>query len=613
MENIDISQNNNTQTNINFNETNFNLSQRNQNKDNASSIEHKSKKSNKMLFIIISITILGLLIIIASIILIIGHFVYDWFKEEKEELIINKNLEEKIVSRYLEIKNATNYFYSQGLNETYNDTEGVNQTIKEETINILTDFIVAINKKEKISKILFGNDEYLLESFLLIINITKINETDSLFLGGINIYDESKTIEDLIKMNNDYFLNDSSNSEENQDFSEVEIDIPFCKFYFFENGTINKIYFPKDLNEFYQTAIFDIIEKVTPKLSKSLYKNETTKRRLEKEEEGTYLNYDEIIRNGKISKIIIYEDKIIKDIEKNEDQLIFENNKLYSKINRTFNPSGDMTDLEMKGEVLFISNPRIENNQNYKNLRIIEENEEKNFETNDSYYNLGLNQYKMNVTSNMKLIQKKNEPKTLEKLNNLTQYMNFTIYENLTSINNLTIKEGIETEGNNNTDQSLNETNNTNFTRNLESNNINFKHSYNSRYKFFNTNFLGLKLGLKQHLYINNKTNLRKGYINLSLGNSEITISNIEKYHYPSIPSGYYSKNVVDQYFNIYKSFKPFGFCIFGNLKLKVYLNHGIYYYISNGEMYAKALPIFKLELLDLLALISKLFLLGLK
>ena len=70
-----------------------------------------------------------------------------------------------------------------------------------------------------------------------------------------------------------------------------------------------------------------------------------------------------------------------------------------------------MTDLEMKGEVLFISNPRIENNQNYKNLRIIEENEEKNFETNDSYYNLGLNQYKMNVTSNMKLIQKKTNQK----------------------------------------------------------------------------------------------------------------------------------------------------------------------------------------------------------
>ena len=289
--------------------------------------------------------------------------------------------------------------------------------------------------------------------------------------------------------------------------------------------------------------------------------------------------------------------KIIKGIDKNEDKFSFKNNELNSKIIRIFNPSGEMTDLEMEGEVLFTSNLKAEKKQNYKNLRFIEENEEKNLETNESYYNLGINEYKMNVTSNMKLIETKNEPKTLEKLINLTHIINLIIYENVTLNNNLTIEEGIETEENN-TNQSLNGINSTNFARNLEINNINFPHSYNSRYKFFSTNFLGLKLSLEQHLNINNKTYLREGYVNLFLGASEKIISKIEKYHYPNIPNGISSKSIFDKYYNIYKSFKPFGFCISGNLKLKVYINHGINFGVSDEEMYTKYFTNFEIGII---------------
>ena len=41
--------------------------------------------------------------------------------------------------------------------------------------------------------------------------------------------------------------------------------------------------------------------------------------------------------------------------------------------------------------------------------------------TNESFSNLGLNEFKMNVTSNMKLIKTSSEFKIMENLNNLLQ------------------------------------------------------------------------------------------------------------------------------------------------------------------------------------------------
>ena len=63
------------------------------------------------------------------------------------------------------------------------------------------------------------------------------------------------------------------------DFKE---NIPFCKFYYLENGTIDGIYFPEGMNDFYKSIMSDLIEKITPKLSKSLFKKEIDKRKFEK-------------------------------------------------------------------------------------------------------------------------------------------------------------------------------------------------------------------------------------------------------------------------------------------------------------------------------------------
>jgi hypothetical protein len=184
--------------------------------------------------------------LITGIVIIIGHFQFDWFKKE-QELVIASNRKINYVSRYIENKEAINIY----------DFEGFNETQKVQNISIITDFIVALNKKERIDKRFdFSNIDYLYEAFLLIINITQLNENGTLFLGGINIYDESKSMKELIRMNNKIFPN-SSNSYENQ------INIPFSKFHFYENGTLGPIFLPLGINEFYKSAIIDLIEKVT--------------------------------------------------------------------------------------------------------------------------------------------------------------------------------------------------------------------------------------------------------------------------------------------------------------------------------------------------------------
>lgn len=268
-------------------------------------------------------------------------------------------------------------------------------------------------------------------------------------------------------MNNEFI---KENLGEN---NKTQINIPFAKFYFYENGTLDKIFFPEGINDYYKTSIIDLIEKITPKLSKSLYKNENIKRRLENGDEGTYLNYEEFIKNGNLDKTKLYEDKIEKSSRNEKDEFTFENKQLNSSTVRTFNSSGDMTLLEMEGEARFISSllePKNDINNIKEERRIEEFNGEKNVETNESFYNLGFNEFKLNAKSNMELIKSGLEPKTLDNLKYLSQLIKFELYQ--TKNSSLYTEDGNEPEEE---DITLNQKNNANnIKRNLANKKMNF-------------------------------------------------------------------------------------------------------------------------------------------
>lgn len=540
-------------------------------------------KRKKLFITIISISVL---LVIAGVVLIIGHFQFGWFMK-KNDLVLVQNREVNLVARYLEKKYSTNYY----------DLEGLDLSKRTQNNTILTDFVVGINKRTKINSIFdLSEPDYLYESFLLIINFTEINETNSDYLGGVNILDESKSAEDLIRINDELFLKkiQSSNQSNFTNKTEFKDNFPICKFYYFENGTIHEIYFPEGMNEFYKSAISDLIEKITPKLSKSLYQKETNKRRLENGgEESSLFNYQQIIENGVLQKTIIYEDKIQNEFYTNSNESSLSKNVLNSKIIRTFNSSGDITSLEMKGEALFKSFVPDKNNEtkNKENasLRFVSETEEKNLETNESYYKLGFNEFDMNVTSNMELIHNEIDPKILKKLNVLSNLISFEKYKEL----NETLANNTGKENNlNNSD-----TNSTSEKRNLAmKSRVNFLSSYTATNKLINTDFLGTKIGLNQYLYINNKTNLRQEYLKLIFRNKEYTLSVAEKYHYSNLKSGSYNKELVNKNFGLDKNFKPFGFFVRGYLNLNIYAKHGVSFDIINEEMYAKGYANFEIS-----------------
>ena len=275
------------------------------------------------------------------------------------------------------------------------------------------------------------------------------------------------------------------------------------------------------MNEFYKSAIIDLIEKVTPKLSKSLYQNKVKekKRRLQIVPiDETKLNYEKIIKNGALEKIIIYEDKV-------RNELNEKNNELNSKIIRTFSSSGDITSLEMKGKAIFkslsCSKKNELKNSEKNNLRFIEETEIKNiyFDTNETQDSFGFNEFSMDVNSNMEFIHNEMEPKILEKLKINAKYISFEEYNNINNNSNdiLTFKEKKET-GVNNSEKDIFKSNDIRK-RNLYDNNIiNFPRTYNVYSTLYDKYFLNLRVMIKQKLHINPSTNLRRDSIILRFG-----------------------------------------------------------------------------------------------
>ena len=356
--------------------------------------------------------------------------------------------------------------------------------------------------------------------------------------------------------------------------------IPFCKFYYYQNGTLVKIYYPEGMDEFYKSAMNDLIEKITPKLSKSLYQNKTDKRRLQNEQdENVKLNYEHIVKNGTLEKIIIYEDKVQNDFQE-------KSTKLNSKMIRTFNSSGDITSLEMKGEAIFKSiSPKKKDDSKHnekKNLRSVEEETKYiNFETNETYNNLGFNEFNMNVTSNMELIHNEIEPKILEKLIKISKLISFEIYKEPKEIfTHEEIKDNIY----NNSEEYHTEKEK----RNLDEENIiNFPRTYLIYFKLTDSYFLNKRIIIEQELYINPNTNLRKDTIRLTLGPNKI-LHELSTYQDLSGKPSYKYKYISEKYYGFDSGFNPFGFSIRVELYLLFRVSHSLDCSVKYQQMYTK-------------------------
>ena len=313
--------------------------------------------------------------------------------------------------------------------------------------------------------------------------------------------------------------------------------------------------------------------------------------------ENIYLNYEKIIRNGEFSKLIIYENKIQTPKNNDKKEFSIQINEINSTIVRTFNHLGDMTSVEMEGKALFKSEKldnkkKFTNNKNKKNLRKIEEENERYIEIDKSNSNVGINQVQMDVKSNLQLIKGNLEPNTLLKLNNLSNMINMEIdnsgNKNETNVTNINLHVK-----NNTSNDTINDTEK--FSKSKSD--INYLNSYTIKYKILGINFLGLYIGYDQYLYINNKNGLRKNSVNLLIGDTDATFSSMEIYQYNNSGADSNSMKLIDQKFDLDDTFKIFGIEIKYGLYLKCSLDNDISIDIKNGEMYTKGSTEFDLDI----------------
>ena len=187
--------------------------------------EISQPKSHKK--IKIAISIVASLAIIATTILLVGHFKFDWFKSEVYTLDtkISHNLYQ--VNYFTETKNVkTKIGFVSGVSDNQEHT-------------IYTNFMVMITGKEG-----------FLNTAILVILDTKVKfEKNFKDINTFDIFDEEK-IKEVIA---------------NPDGSKY----PLGVFSFYENGTIVDIKLPNNMDEYYANTINELIENVIPKLSRN--------------------------------------------------------------------------------------------------------------------------------------------------------------------------------------------------------------------------------------------------------------------------------------------------------------------------------------------------------
>ena len=187
--------------------------------------EITQQKTHKKLKI--AVAIVGSLALIAIATLLVGHFKFNWFKSEVY------NIDAKITRNLYQ----ANYFSETKTVKTKNGfTNGVS---KDYEATIYTNFMVLLTEKTE-----------FLNTAILVILDTKVKAEDKIKdVTSFNIFDEEKIKEAM----------------SNPDGTKY----PFALFKFYENGTIDDIKLPANMDAYYTQSIIELIENVVPKLTRN--------------------------------------------------------------------------------------------------------------------------------------------------------------------------------------------------------------------------------------------------------------------------------------------------------------------------------------------------------
>ena len=187
--------------------------------------EFVQPKSHKKVIIAISIT--ASLAIIAITTLLVGYFKFDWFKSEVY------NIDAKITRN---LHQASYFTETKTIKVKYGFTDGVTE---EREATIYTNFMVFMIDKA----------EFLNTAVLILLDVQVKSYKELKKAISFDIFDEEKVKEVIA----------------NPDGSKY----PLALFKFYENGTIDDIQLPSNIDEYNAHTIIELIEDVIPKLTRN--------------------------------------------------------------------------------------------------------------------------------------------------------------------------------------------------------------------------------------------------------------------------------------------------------------------------------------------------------
>ena len=180
----------------------------------------------------IAIALVSSLTIIASAILLVGYFKFNWFKSEIY------NIDAKISRNAYQ----ANYFSeTKTINTRIGFTSGITQDNEQK---IYTNFMVMQKDRKELK-----NNDFLNTATLVILDTKLENKNELKEINSFNIYNEENIKE----------------FESNPDGAKY----PMAVFSFYENGTIADILLPNNMDNYNAQTIIELIESVVPKLTRN--------------------------------------------------------------------------------------------------------------------------------------------------------------------------------------------------------------------------------------------------------------------------------------------------------------------------------------------------------
>lgn len=180
----------------------------------------------------ITIALVASLTIIASVILLVGYFKFNWFKSEIY------NIDAKISRNAYQ----ANYFSeTKTINTRIGFTSGITQDNEQK---IYTNFMVMQKDRKELK-----NNDFLSTATLVILDTKLENKNELKEINSFNIYNEENIKE----------------FESNPDGAKY----PMAVFSFYENGTIADILLPNNMDNYNAQTIIELIESVVPKLTRN--------------------------------------------------------------------------------------------------------------------------------------------------------------------------------------------------------------------------------------------------------------------------------------------------------------------------------------------------------